>query len=172
MNSTSSPIIETARLIAVEPHLACHEEYATMLLDPEFIQCYGVAYSREQALKRLESDIAHGMHYGFAPWLWYDKETNHFIGRGGLKTFLFENTEEVELTYQIEKTYWGKGLATEIGNASLHYAEERLNLASVICFTAHNNSQSLQVMKKLGFIFECDFVHASILHKLYRFLLA
>lgn len=164
----NKPLIETPRLIAFIPQLACHEDYAKMLANPEFIQCYGVSYNETQALHRLESDMTHYNQYGFAPWMWYDKETFSFVGRGGLKSFVFDNKEEVELTYQIAQSYWGKGLAFEMGQASLDYAEKHLDLASTICFTAYNNYPSLRVMEKLGFKFEVDFEHAGITHKLHR----
>ncbi|KTD18250.1 bifunctional GrpB family protein/GNAT family N-acetyltransferase [Legionella jordanis] len=164
----NKPFIETARLIAFIPQVACHKDYAIMLSNPEFIQCYGVSYNEDQALNRLESDMTHYNQYGFAPWMWYDKETHNYVGRGGLKTFISEGKEEVELTYQIAQSYWGKGLAFEIGQASLEYAEEHLDLASTICFTAYNNYPSLRVMEKLGFKFEFDFEHAGITHKFHR----
>ena len=55
-----------------------------------------------------------------------------------------------------------------MGLASIEYAFNQLNLESIICFTAHNNHQSLRVMEKVGFTYEKDFVHADIIHKLYR----
>lgn len=154
--------------MAFIPQLACHEDYARMLSNPEFIQCYGVSYNKDQALNRLESDITHYNQYGFAPWMWYDKKNHNYVGRGGLKTFLLNEKEEVELTYQIAQIYWGKSLAFEMGQASLDYAEKHLNLDSIICFTAYNNYPSLRVMEKLGFKFEFDFEHARITHKLHR----
>ncbi|WP_019215224.1 bifunctional GrpB family protein/GNAT family N-acetyltransferase [Legionella tunisiensis] len=164
----NKPIIETPRLIAFIPQVACHEDYTIMLSNPEFIQCYGVSYNENQALNRLESDMTHYNQYGFAPWMWYDKETHNFVGRGGLKTVVLNEKEDVELTYQIAQVYWGKGLAFEMGQASLDYAEKHLNLASIICFTAHTNYPSLRVMEKIGFKFEFDFEHAGITHKFHR----
>ena len=86
----NKPFIETSRLIAFIPQLACHEDYSTMLSNPAFIDCYGVSYNESQALNRLQSDMTHYNQYGFAPWVWYDKETYSFVGRGGLKTFVFD----------------------------------------------------------------------------------
>ena len=100
--------------------------------------------------------------------MWYDKKTHDYVGRGGLKIFLLNQKTEVELTYQVKREYWGNGLSVEIGKASIDYAFSTLNLESLICFTAHNNHQSLRVMQKIGFIFEIDFSHANIIHKLHR----
>ena len=164
----NKPFIETERLIGLIPQLACHDNYALMLSNAEFIQCYGVSYNKQKALERLESDINHWNQHGFAPWMWYDKKTHHYVGRGGLKTFNLNQQTEIELTYQIQRKYWGQGLSVEIGSASIDYAFNQLNLKDIICFTAYNNHQSLRVMKKLGFYFENDFIHADIVHKLHR----
>ena len=164
----NKPFIETERLIGFIPQLACHDDYADMLSNKDFIACYGVSYNKEKVLVRLESDINHWNKQGFAPWMWYDKKTHQYVGRGGLKTFLLNQKNEVELTYQIKRDYWGQGLSVEMGLASIDYAFKKLHLDSLICFTAHNNHQSLRVMQKLGFIFTNDFVHADIIHKLHR----
>jgi GrpB-like predicted nucleotidyltransferase (UPF0157 family)/RimJ/RimL family protein N-acetyltransferase len=163
----NKPLIETERLIAFIPQLACHEAYAHMLSNAEFIKCYGVSYNHEEAFARLESDITHYNQYAFAPWMWYDKLTHAYVGRGGFKRFVFNEQSEVELTYQIERAYWGKGIALEIGQAAIDYAVQHLSFKKPICFTAHNNHQSLQVIRKLGFAFENDFEHAGVTHKLH-----
>ena len=55
----NKPFIETERLVGFIPQLTCLDDYAEMLANPEFIQCYGVSYNKEKALERLESDINH-----------------------------------------------------------------------------------------------------------------
>lgn len=164
----AKPVIETTRLIAFIPQIACHEAYAHMLSNPEFIQCYGRSYNNEEALARLESDITHYNQYGFASWMWYDKETQTYVGRGGFKRFMLNEQMETELTYQLERSYWSKGLALEIGQAAIAYASQHLGFKNAICFTAYTNYRSLQVIRKLSFNFERDFEHAGIIHKLHR----
>lgn len=166
--SINMPFIETKRLIGFIPQLACHADYSKMLSNAEFIRCYGVSYDSKEALKRLKSDIDHWNQYSFSPWMWYNKNTHNYIGRGGLKAFIYQENPEVELTYQISQEFWGNGMSVEIGKAAIEYAFNTLKLDSLICFTAHNNHQSLRVMQKLGFIFEKEFSHANIIHKLFR----
>jgi RimJ/RimL family protein N-acetyltransferase len=50
----------------------------------------------------------------------------------------------------------------------LREAFETLKLPDVVCFTAENNTRSLNVMKELGFRYEKDFVYAEIRHRLFR----
>ena len=163
-----TPLLETERLFACIPKSDDLDNYVAMLSDKEFVACYGVSYDRNKAALRLQDDINHWNKNSFAPWMWFNKSNNDYVGRGGLKTFVLDQKPEVELTYQIKREYWGQGLAQKMGLASIDYAFNRLKLESIICFTAHNNHQSLRVMEKLGFIYEKDFVHADIVHKLYR----
>ncbi|WP_419419764.1 GNAT family N-acetyltransferase [Legionella sp. D16C41] len=168
----NSPFLESERLLAFIPQLACYNDYAFMLNDAEFCQVYGVSYTYEDALLRLQSDITYWNQYAFAPFMWYDKKTHDYVGRGGLKLFKQNPSDdfEVELTYQIKRDYWNQGFAEEIGRIAINYAFNVLSLSNIICFTAYNNYPSLKVMKKLGFIFEKDFVHAGVTHKLHRLL--
>lgn len=172
--NVNRPLIENERLLGFIPQLVCHYDYAKMLQDVEFCKAYGVAYTFDEALLRLESDITHWNQYAFAPWMWYEKKTHTYLGRGGLKLFKREENvnSEVELTYQIKREYWNQGFATEIGALCIGYAFNVLNLNNIICFTAYNNYSSLHVMQKLGFVFEGDFVHAGVTHKLHRLLKA
>ena len=168
----NTPFLESERLLAFIPQLACHNDYATMLENAEFRKAYGVAYSFAEALVRLSSDMDYWNQYAFAPLMWYEKKTHNYVGRGGLKLFRRNPNDnfEVELTYQIKREHWNQGFAQEIGRSSISYAFDVLNLDNIICFTAHNNYSSLRVMQKLGFVFEEDFVHAEVTHKLHRLL--
>jgi GrpB-like predicted nucleotidyltransferase (UPF0157 family)/RimJ/RimL family protein N-acetyltransferase len=168
----NSPFLESERLLAFIPQLACHDDYGTMLENAEFRKAYGVAYSYEEALLRLKSDMDYWNQYAFAPFMWYEKKTHNYVGRGGLKLFRRNPTNdfEVELTYQIKREHWNQGCAQEMGLSSINYAFNILNLDNIICFTAHDNYSSLRVMQKLGFVFEEDFVHAGVIHKLHRLL--
>lgn len=160
----NKPFLQTARCHAYTPQLAHLDDYAMMLANLEFIRCYGVAYNREQADERLRSDMNHWERYGFGPWMWYEKESEAYVGRAGLKTF----HEDVELTYSIRPEYWGKGIAYEMSLAAIAYAFNTLHLKSLICFTRVDNQQSLRVMEKLGFQYETEFMHANLPHTLYR----
>jgi RimJ/RimL family protein N-acetyltransferase len=164
------PFLESNRLLAFIPQLACHEDYASMLQNVEFCKAYGVAYTPEEALVRLQSDMDHWNQYAMAPLMWYEKKTHAYVGRGGLKLFRRDGQKdfETELTYQIKREHWNRGFASEIGMACIDYAATVLHLKNIICFTAKSNLSSLRVMQKLGFVFEEDFIHAGITHKLHR----
>ena len=160
--------LETARLKAYLPQIDLLDEYFVMLSDEDFIACYGVAYDRKQAQQRLLADIEHWEKHGFGPWMWCDKVSGNYVGRGGLRCLKIADIDEVELGYAVKQEYWGCGLAREIGLAAIEIGFENLQLQNLVCFTLIDNFRSLSVMKKLGFIYEKDFLYANLPHKLHR----
>jgi GrpB-like predicted nucleotidyltransferase (UPF0157 family)/RimJ/RimL family protein N-acetyltransferase len=164
------PFLESERLYGFIPQLACHDDYVTMCSNPEFSKVYGIAYTYKEALLRLKSDMNHWNQYAFGPLMWYEKQSHTYVGRGGPKLFkrTGQDNDEVELTYQVKREFWNKGFASEMGVSSVIYAVDDLNLNNLICFAAYNNNSSLRVMQKLGFVFEEDFIHANVIHKLHR----
>ncbi|WP_218813580.1 GNAT family N-acetyltransferase [Rickettsiella endosymbiont of Dermanyssus gallinae] len=160
--------VETKRLLGLIPSLNDLDDYYCMMQNKQFVDCYGVAFNKEELYKRVISDINHWQQYGFGMWLWRDKENKDFVGRAGLKYFLLDNKNEVELGYAIRPEYWGKSIAVEMSLMAIELAFNRLSLPELICFTSFQNYQSLRVMQKLGFGYEKDFVYLDIPHKLHR----
>ena len=165
----NQPCMTTERLVGFIPQLACFAEYKNMMQDKTFIACYGVAFTEEQICERLVDDINHWDRHGFGPLMWYDKHTHRYIGRSGIKTKFLDGKEEVELAYAIVPDAWGKGLAMEMSRPNIDWAFNGLQLQTLICFTQIKNSQSLAVMKKLGFDYEKEFEYLNLPHILYRF---
>lgn len=162
------PNIVLNRLNGYIPQTACFKEYKAMFQDPDFIKCYGIKLTDERILQILERDASHWDQYRYGPYVWFDKETNEFVGEGGLNHTLVDGHEEIELTYSLSKHYWGRGLAVEIGRFVIDYAFNTLKLNNIVCFTMTTNQQSLQVIDKLGFKYEKDFTYKTLLHKLFR----
>jgi len=105
-------------------------------------------------------------HYGY--WAIRAKDGNRFVGRAGLKNVDALGKNEVELAYAILPEFWGQGLATEISTAILELAFKTIGLTEVVCFTLTTNFASQRVMKKVGFQFEREGVHAGLPHVFYR----
>lgn len=162
------PFVVTERLNGYIPDQTCFEIYSNMFHDPEFIHCYGIELTDERIKKILERVATHWDQFQFAPLVWLDKKTNDFVGEGGLNHTKVEGKEEIELTYSLSKAHWGKGFAVEIGQYAIDYAFKIVKLENIVCFTMPKNYQSLRVMEKLNFQYEKDFIHAELLHKLYR----
>ncbi len=92
---------------------------------------------------------------GFAQWAACERTTGRLIGRIGLLRHHDWPLapDPVEVGWVLHRDFWGRGLATEGGRASIatwleHLPDERLH-----SFTAPDNRRSRAVMERLGMTF-------------------
>ena len=124
--------------------------------------------SDEETQRFLRRHLDHWDRYGYGLWAFRDREDDRFVGRAGLYNTHVGGSDEVELAYALMAEYRNRGLATEMAEAILGVAFERLGMADVVCFTLTTNRASQRVMEKAGFEYERDVVHAGLPHVLYR----
>ncbi|MEH1832455.1 MAG: GNAT family N-acetyltransferase [Nostoc sp.] len=124
--------------------------------------------SDKQTQEFLKENLNHWKRYGYGLWIFRDKVKNQFVGRGGLRNVHIADNDEVELAYSLMTEFWGKGLATEMGETILKVGFEQLGLTEVVCFTTTTNRASQRVMEKLGFQYERNLIHADLHHVFYR----
>lgn len=108
---------------------------------------------------------------GIGRWAIIDKNTNQFMGWGGLKfvTDLTNNHKNYyDLGYRLIKKYWGKGIATEAAIASLRYAFDQLNTDEVYAMADCNNNGSNKILEKVGLSFIEKFELDGIEHNWYK----
>jgi ribosomal-protein-alanine N-acetyltransferase len=150
--TNDSHVIETARLRLRMFRPEDLDGLAAMFSDPEVMKYVedGKPASREQARKALDSVIQHWRRHGFGRWAVEDKTTREFVGFGGLRS-LFGMPEVV---YHFATRHWGKGLATELGRASLRYGFETHRFTRIVAIAKPENVASIHVMEKLGMHFE------------------
>ncbi|MCL2356064.1 MAG: GNAT family N-acetyltransferase [Defluviitaleaceae bacterium] len=68
------------------------------------------------------------------------------IGEG----ILFNDRNEPELGWLVDKNHWGQGYGTKIGSALLKFAFDTLNLHRVIACCNVDNHASYRMMEKIG----------------------
>lgn len=112
--------------------------------------------------------MEHWEKFDYGIYIFRDKITGEFAGRGGLKKVTVEGKDEVELIYALMPPFWGKGLASEIATKSLNIGFEQLKLRDVVSFTWTENKTSQRTMEKVGFKLEKNFTHFGLPHVLYR----
>jgi ribosomal-protein-alanine N-acetyltransferase len=78
------------------------------------------------------------------------KDTNELIGHVGLSPY----DNFVEIGYSIEDKYQGKGFATEAVRAVSEWSLKELQLSSVWGIIDKNNTGSIKVLEKAGYIFQ------------------
>lgn len=94
--------------------------------------------------------------HGFGLWAAVLKEDNQLIGRCGLLYQPVEDTQEVEVTYLIDRRLWGKGLATEAAREVLKLGFERYKLPRIVAVINPENVASVRVAEKIGMKYERD----------------
>lgn len=118
---------------------------------PEYLETMPPADAGEQIAmwsRRWDDD-------GFAQWAACDRSSGRLIGRIGLlrhHDWPLE-PEPVEVGWVLHRDWWGKGLATEGGQASIDLWRSHLDDARVYSFTAPDNQRSRAVMARLGMTF-------------------
>ncbi|MCP6758950.1 MAG: GNAT family N-acetyltransferase [Fischerella sp. CENA71] len=158
----------TERLLAERLQFQHLNELHRMHRDSQVMATLGGIRSDEETRLFILNNLHHWQLYGFGLWVFRDKVNNQFIGRAGLRNTHIEGKDEVELAYALMAKFWGKGLATEMGNQILKIGFELLKLQEIVCFTLTTNQASQRVMEKLGFQYEREIIYANFPHLLYR----
>ncbi len=136
--------------------------------DPRVMATLGGLRSPGETREILEKGLQHWERYGFGFWIFRDRTSGVFVGRGGLRRVNLEGVTETEVAYALSANHWGRGLATEMAEVSVEIAFRRLNLTDVVSFTLPTNRASRRVMDKVGFRYERNIVHVDLPHVLYR----
>ncbi|MFD0713345.1 GNAT family N-acetyltransferase [Paenibacillus sp. GCM10027626] len=82
-----------------------------------------------------------------------DKMTGALIGWCGLGVLDFK-APDCEIYYLIGRDYWGCGYATEAAAALVAYAFDVIGLNQLLAKADPRNTASLNVLEKLGFVFD------------------
>jgi RimJ/RimL family protein N-acetyltransferase len=146
--------LETERLILRPWEDRDRAPLARILGDPDVRRFYPAPATPAEVEATIDSCIARTARDGFcfaAAELKADGKLVGFIGLGRLsETMRTVIASEVEIGWQTDKAYWGRGLAPEAARAWLGYAWDVLKLPEVVAFTFEGNRPSRRVMEKIG----------------------
>ncbi|MGA7951960.1 MAG: GNAT family N-acetyltransferase [Gloeobacterales cyanobacterium] len=151
--------LETARLGLRKFTLEDLEAHTAIYGNPEVTQFLpGGPFLDPETAKDASSwvvryFIRHWQLYDFGAWALIDKETKKLVGHGGLKYLPHTPPQEIDIFYLLDRPYWGKGLATEVGRAFLDYGFEKLSLDHIAAITRPKNTASQHVLEKLGMVY-------------------
>jgi RimJ/RimL family protein N-acetyltransferase len=148
-------IIDTGRLILRRFTLDDLPAFYELCSRPEIIR-----YAQSTPLASLEEARAF-MHaapfhdyatYGYGRFACGWKESGEVIGFSGVK--YVPEIGDTELGYRFLPEFWGLGLATEAGRASIDFARADLGLGRLVAMVHPDNVASANVLTKLGFAVE------------------
>lgn len=104
--------------------------------------------------------------HGFGPWAVIHQ--GQLIGYAGLDNRVAEEIEQVQITFRLAESYWGKGFATELALAIRDYAFHHLKIPSLIAIVDPENLASIYTISKIGMQFEKEVVYGGLYLHLYK----
>jgi RimJ/RimL family protein N-acetyltransferase len=103
---------------------------------------------RDRVQRMISGLLKHWEEHGYGLWAMESRSNGELAGRCGLQ--FLPDTEEVEVDFILGREFWGQGLATEAGRASLRYGFDRLGLESIVGIVHLENRASQRVLEKLA----------------------
>ena len=144
-------VIMTERLELRPLALTDLDHLAALYAQPIVMQFItGVALTHAQTYAGLMGHINNHARYGFGLCAIRLRQTGQFIGRGGLSPIDTAQGVIGEVGWLLDRAYWGMGLATELGHASIAIGFGDLKLARIFARAYVANTASICVMHKLG----------------------
>lgn len=127
------------------------EEAFTWFSDPDvmrFIPC-GPDRTIDDTRRRIAGYREHEARYGFSKRIIIHRETGRAIGDSGL--FHLPDGKRIELGFRLAKSFWGAGLAVEVGRAWLSWFDAHLPGEPLFADVHGDNTRSQRVLSQLGF---------------------
>ena len=151
-------ILETKRLILRQFTPEDAADNYRIYTDPENMKFMGrqpdsVEFERDQIRKHIANYYDK---HGFGLWATVLKETNQLIGRCGLLYQQIEDALEFEVSYLLDKHFWGQGLATEAAHEIVRLGFERYKFSRIVALIIPENEASVRVAEKIGMKYERD----------------
>mgnify|MGYP001369290728 CR=1 FL=1 len=144
--------IRTERLLLRQWRESDVEPLAEIYTQPEYLR-FMPAIDRHQTAAQVERWMRSWREDGVSQWAAVDLETDRLIGRIGLirhHDWPLE-PDPIEVGWTLHRDYWGRGLATQGGRASMEIWRERLpGDQRLLSITVPGNTRSRAVMERLG----------------------
>ncbi len=105
-------------------------------------------FNLEECTKFIEENCNFNKEIGLSAII--EKQTNTLIGLGGVLQCEYLNQVDYEIGFILAKEFWGKGYATEIGQAQIDYVKNKIKASRVIALVDSSNTGSINAIKKLN----------------------
>jgi [ribosomal protein S5]-alanine N-acetyltransferase len=163
---TTTVLTERLRLVPISE--AHGDELYELHLDPAIAQWWDVTWTRDDAAAQAARFAVGWRNDGVSKWMAYLRSSGQLVGRGGITRMWLDGAFRYEVGWALYGRFWGRGYATEIGQASIAFASDRLGVDEVVAFTEPHNRRSRAVMERLGMANRREIVHDDRDFVLYR----
>ena len=138
--------------------------FIEMNKDEEAREFFPSIMTREETEMMIERIQLHFREYDYGLYAVERRDNRRFIGYVGFSHPRFESffTPCVEIGWSLSKENWGQGFATEAARACQVYGFETLGFKEIYSFTSRLNLRSINVMRKIGMNYECEFEHPMV----------
>ena len=150
---TACPTLVTERLILRPFEESDLDAYLELYTDPLVRRSLRVAEDfgraaawRSLALWRGQWELRGSGHFAVE-----ERATGHFVGRAGLHRPELPDWPGLEAGWALHPRFWGRGYATEAGEASVAYAFEVMGADELVSVILPDNLRSQAVARRLGF---------------------
>jgi len=148
----SAPPLRTKRLILFPLGSPDLDEAAALYGDKRVMEYVdGGTRDRATASHILAANERCWKSEGWGLWAIRDAETGAFVGECGPQRLSDVPGARVDFTGVISRRYWGRGMATEAGQALLYDLWDRFDGQEVHSIVHPENPTAGEVLRKLGF---------------------
>lgn len=160
--------IETKRMIGYRVTKLHFPDLNALHKDKQVALTMGGIWADDFIKTRMETYLVHWDEHNFGLWVFYSKETEEFIGRGGLVQKIIDAREEVEVGFAVMPKFWRQGYGEEMGRKSIEIGFKVHKRPDLIAHTLPINLASQSLIQKLGFKFEKEIIAFGLKQRLYR----
>lgn len=139
-------------------------EFAKINADLDVMEHFPKPLTVEETSVFIDRLYNHYNKYGYTYFATEILETGELIGFIGLafQDYPSNFTPAVDIGWRLKKNAWGKGYATEGAKKCLEFGFNELNLNQIIATCTKKNSNSENVMKKIGMTKIGEFNHPKL----------
>lgn len=116
---------------------------------------HGPHASRKTTEDFIVTNINRQARLGYSIWAVTERADGAIVGMCGLAEF-GHGVPGIELAYRLRRDRWGRGYATEAGRRAVAHVFGPLGLDRLIAAVERQNSASIRVLEKCGFVFVRD----------------
>ena len=160
--------LETERLVLRQFVEDDVEPYQRMVNDPDAMAAFGDTEprTREQCWRTIAIYLGHWALRGYGPFAVEEKGSRELVGRIG--PWRPAGWPGLELIWQVERSRWGRGLATEAARAARDFLFRAVPDAELISLVEAANVGSRRVAEKLGATYQGQVQHEGLTFGVYR----
>jgi len=145
-------MLETERIRFEPLHTKYLEYLETLFCENTLVMkstLKGRVFTKKEFEELIKKDFIKSEADKFGFWCLISIVDGKPIGVSGLHKFNYLDKENYEFGFILNENYWGKGLATEIGQFWLEYAKNEMGLTELLATVNPKNVASRKVLEKL-----------------------